>query len=291
MSVVLRRVLILACSLLLLQIASDVWPQTSTTKLSGLGYLDYRGKPRFKVGDWVTYHFTSKSDGGGTEDHELTILISGEEKFWGDDCFWIETWSGARQSQTTAILVSYSIFGDPNWLQHLQVYQRKSMQVTEDGLIQELIRRVLVGKATGENRPTLTVLSDTLGPDTATVKTGLYHCLKVGRKAGVGSVLDQGDSTVRIENWDRRTLYLSPKVHMTSLVREVDERWITRKAWQVGHSADAVQSYLLRGTGVLDLVAFGSGGLEPRLTPAYARRGMARTGDSRLAKPTARKRS
>src|SRR4029077_2479730 len=107
---------------------------------------------------------------------------------------------------------------DPSWLQHLQVYQRKSVQAVEEGLIQELTRRVLTSKSSGDDRPTLTVLSDTLGPDTATVKTGLYHCLKVGRKAGVGATLDMGDSTVRTENWDRRTLYLSTKVPVTSLV-------------------------------------------------------------------------
>ena len=113
----------------------------------------------------------------------------------------------------------------------------------------------------------------------------------VGRKAGVGATLDMGDSTVRTENWDRRTLYLSTKVHMTSLVRELDERLVTRKTWKVGHSADAVQSNMMHGTGVLELVALGSGGMEPRMTPAYARRGLARTGDSRLAKPPTRKRS
>src|SRR5205823_14028197 len=90
-----RRLLVLGCALLLLQVASTVRAQ-SITRLSGLGYLDYRSKPRFKVGDWVKYHFSSRTDDGKTEDHDMTILISGEEPVWGDDCFWIETWAGGR---------------------------------------------------------------------------------------------------------------------------------------------------------------------------------------------------
>src|SRR5262245_10507750 len=83
-----RPILIRLGAVLLLQIASDVCAQMAATKLSCIGYIDYRNQPQFKVGDWVKYRFTSKSDGGGSEDHDLTLLVSGEEKFWGDDCFW-----------------------------------------------------------------------------------------------------------------------------------------------------------------------------------------------------------
>ena len=167
----------------------------------------------------------------------------------------------------------------------MQVYQRKTARVNEDRQIeQELTHRVLGGKVIGDT-PSLTVLTDSLGADTVTVGRGLFRCTKVARKAGVGSVDEHGDSTVRIENWDRRTLYLSPRVPITSLVRELDERWVTRKAWRVGKSAEAVQSYLRRGVGTLDLVEWGSGGLAPRLTPAYARRSLPGAGASRPAKP------
>ena len=294
MRIVLRRLLILALSLLLLQIASDAWSQAKTAKLSGLAYVDFRGKPRFKVGDWVKYHFTSKSDDGRSEDYDMTILISGRETFWGDDGFWIETWAGGRtlQPQVTSFLMSYSAFGDTAWLQHLQHYQRKTgSNDGRGGFLEELTRRVLSGKAIGGDRPLLTVLTDTLGTDTVRVAPGLFRCQKVERKAGLGSVEEHGDSTVRLENWDRRTLYLSTKVPVTSLVREVDERWITRKTWKVGKSADAVQNYKMRGTGSLDLVAWGSGGLEPKATPLHARRAGPPPAESRTGKPPARKRS
>jgi hypothetical protein len=297
MRIALRRVLILASSLFLLQIASDVWPQGNSVSLSGAGYIDYRDRPKFKVGDWVKYKFTSKSDDGSSEDYDLTILISGEEKFWGEECFWVETWAGGRtlMPKHSAVLLSYAVFGDTAWLQRLQVYQRKEGNRDEDGnLTQELTHRVLGGRAIGETRQLVTVLTDTLGTDTVSVAGTLYRCTKVNRKAGVGSVEEVADSTIRRENWDHRTLYLSTRVPMTSLVRELDERWITRRAWLAGKSAEARQSYQMRGTGKLDLVSFGHGGVEPELTPLYARKPTAREGGSRpgaaAGKPPARKR-
>jgi hypothetical protein len=291
MRVAFRRVLILAASLVLLQVASDVWPQ-ATVRMSGLAYVDYRGKPRFKVGDWVKYRFTSKSDGGGHENYDMTILVAGEEKFWGDDCFWLETWTGGSTltPQSTAFLMSYSAFGDTAWLQRLMVYQRKSVQVDDEGNVrEELTRRVLGGKARGDDRPSLTIVADTLGRDTVHTAGGVYLCTKVQRRAGIGSVEEIGDSTIRNENWDKRTLYLSPRVPLTSLVREIDDRWITRKAWKPGHSGDAVQAYRMRGTGTLELLSFGSGGLTPKLVPADAQRQLFNYGGPRRASPAGTK--
>lgn len=276
MPVTRRFLTLLACVAALAQLASDAWPQV-TPQLSGLGYIDFRTKPKFKVGDWVRYHFRSKADGGVTEDYTMTILISGEEKFWGDDCFWVETWSGGKslQTQTTAYLMSYSIFGDSLWLEHLQVYQRKlAYRDPDQQLVQELVHRSMKSKPTTDLKPAITTLVDTLGADTATVALGTYRCVKVRRKAGIGMVDDRGDSTMRNENWDQRTLYLSSRVPMTSLVREVDDRWITQKTWKVGKSEDAIQKYVLRGRGSLDLEAYGSGDLKPLLTPEYAWRGL-----------------
>lgn len=281
MPVVLRRALVLLTFLaVLVPTASDVWPQ-GVTRISGLGYLDFRSRPRFKVGDWVRYHFTSTSRGGAPEDYTMTILISGTEKFWGDDCFWVETWTGGRslQPQSTAFLVSYSIFGDPKWLEHLQVYQRKQAYFDENfQMVQELIHRSLSSKPTTEIRPAITIAVDTLGTDTVSVGSARYRCTKVLRKAGIGMVDDVGDSTMRNENWDSRTLYLSPKIPMTSLVREVDDRWITRKMWRAGKSADAVTHDVMRGRGSLDIEAWGSGDLAPKLTPMYARGPLAKLG-------------
>ncbi len=294
MRVLFRAVLIMAFSLMLLPVASDVFSAGNIPILSGLGYIDYRNRPRFKVGDWIKYHFSSKSDDGRSEDYDITMLVGGEERFWGDDCFWLETWAGGRTlpAQKNAVLMSYSAFGDTAWLQHIDVYQRKTAAlVAKDEIAQELVRRVLGGRATSTDRASLTVLTDTLGTDTVTVDSGLLRCTKVTRKAGVGSVEEHGDSTLRIENWSRKTLLLAPRIPMTSLAREFDERWVTRKTWRVGKSADAIQNYAMRGTGTLTLVGYGSGNLQPVVTPLNARGKFVSKAAPRRAAPKARKRS
>ena len=288
-----RILLILALSLMLMPLASVVRAQSSTTTLSGLAMIDYRAKPRFKVGDWVKYHFSSKTEDGRSEDYDLTLLVSGEERFWGDDCFWLETWARGRTliPQKTAILMSYSIFGDSAWLQHLEVYQRKAAFMSEDKVItQELRRRVLGGRATSDDRPSLTFITDTLGLDTLRVESGVYVCTKVTRKLGIGNVEERGDSTMRTENWERRTIDLTPRVPITSMLRNISERWVTRKTWKAGNSADAVSHDLLRGTGTLSLVGWGSGDLTPELTPENARGTLARKAEIRRSAPKPRKR-
>jgi hypothetical protein len=287
-----RALLILAFALALVPFASDVFCAGNLPVLSGLAYIDYRDKPRFKVGDWIKYHFSSRSDDGRSEDYDMTLLISGEERFWGDDAFWLETWSEGRTlpPQKNAILMSYSAFGDTAWLQHLDVYQRKSASLLEkDVIVQELTRRVLGGRASSSDRASLTVLTDTVGTDTVNVTSGTYRCTKVVRKAGVGSVEELGDSTLRVENWSQRTLFLTPKIPITSLIRELDERWVTRKTWRVGKSGDAVRNYAMRGTGTLTLIGWGSGGLTPAVTPLNARGRMTRKPEARpVVKPRKR---
>lgn len=260
---------------LLLAIASDVWSQEMVERMSGVGLIDFRDKPRFKVGDWVKYKFKSHTPDGRTrDDYEMTMIISGEEKFWGDDCFWVETWVKGKATpfKATAVCISYSVFGDTSWLQRLQVYHRKQADVDPDGgIYQELVRRSMKYRATPGNHPSFTILTDTLGMDTATVAKGFYRVQKVERRQGIGKTEERADSTQRIENWDRWTLSLSRQVPITSLVREQHEKWTTRKAWKAGDSEHATTDDVFRATGMLELVDFGSGNMIPRLTPEYAR--------------------
>src|SRR5216117_1256302 len=76
-------------ALVLLSLAAEVHAQA--TAVSGVSYIDCRGRPRFKVGDWGKYHFTGKSDAGEKLDYHMIVLIAGEEIFWGEPCFWVET--------------------------------------------------------------------------------------------------------------------------------------------------------------------------------------------------------
>src|SRR5262249_57571903 len=78
------------------------------------GSGEFRHKPDFKIGDWARYRMQSHSELGARDNYELTVMVAGEEDFWGDPCFWLETWVDMPNApqQTSAALVSYQIFGD-----------------------------------------------------------------------------------------------------------------------------------------------------------------------------------
>jgi hypothetical protein len=77
----------IAALALLLALAALDAPRTraeTITVMNGIGLVDYRHKPDFKIGDWVRYHMKSHSELGASDDYELTLLVAGEEDFWGD---------------------------------------------------------------------------------------------------------------------------------------------------------------------------------------------------------------
>src|SRR5262245_22675439 len=118
-----RAVAVLA---LLLAVAALDAPRSRAAKeviFNGIGLIDYRHKPDFKVGDWVRYHMKSRSELGATDDYQITVMIAGEEDFWGDRAFWVETWLDipGQPTETRASLVSYEIFGDSVATQRLQL--------------------------------------------------------------------------------------------------------------------------------------------------------------------------
>ena len=87
--------------------------------LNGIGLIDYSQKPTFKIGDWAKYRMSGKSELGMKDNYVVTVLIAGEQDFWGDPAFWIETWTDAPglAPQTEAALMSYDIFGDTSAVQ------------------------------------------------------------------------------------------------------------------------------------------------------------------------------
>src|SRR5262245_20189051 len=79
--------------------------------VDGVGMLDFR-QGRFKVGGWVRYRTKGDTEQGYKTDYTVTVLIGGEEKWWGEDCFWVETqtsYSG-NAPEYTASLISFSVF-------------------------------------------------------------------------------------------------------------------------------------------------------------------------------------
>lgn len=246
--------------------------------INGIGLIDYTRKPTFKIGDWVRYRVQGANDKGESASYETTVLIAGEQRFWGEDCFWVETWThreDGKASQALATLMSYSIFGDSAAIPRMKLYMRKAIQEYDrDGNpIEEVTKRPPL---TLKNRrpPSQHTAwdTDTLGADTVLVPKGEFRCTKVQMREGVAVTAEKPDSTMRTEVMETRTLYMSDRVPVTRIVREAIEQTTQRKVWAVGRSQDATE-FLTTGKsqGEARLVDFGSG-LSPAVVPERYRR-------------------
>jgi hypothetical protein len=250
------------------------------TVMNGIGLVDYTKKPTFKVGDWARYQMTSQSELGASDNYQLTVVVSGEEDFWGDPGFWVETWVVAPGYPPTmrASLVSYEIFSDTSATEKLLLYVRKMInQLNEDGS-----PRIEINKPAGS---TLKVRHEVknpvrytrvpLGPDTVHTPKGLFETRKVLLQQGKGVTQDVGDSTTYTELREDRTSWYTDVIPITHLAREDLTTTFARKAWLAGRSGDALQLNIKdRGTGTARLIDFGHG-LEGRLVPKHLRRSLA----------------
>lgn len=241
-------------------------------RVNGIGIVDYSRKPAFKVGDWVRYHMTGESQMGMSDDYELTLLIAGEEEFWGEQCFWLETWTDAkgRPPETAATLMSYSIFEDSGAVQRLQSYQRKTITgVGPDGRLTEDVIRAAASalKTRTPYQRQMTWDVDTLEADTVQTPVGLFHTRKVSIKQGTGITTNLRDSTLYTEVRENRLTWFTLEVPISHIAREDVENTIARRSWMIGRSAEGSPMRMKeRGTGSARLVGMGHG-MQGRLVP------------------------
>jgi hypothetical protein len=246
--------------------------EQAVDRINGIGLIDYSSKPRFKVGDWVRYRMTGESEMGMSDDYEVTVLIAGEEEFWGDRGFWIETWTDKRGAlpKTVATLMSYSIFDDTLPIQHMQVYQRKTItEADQEGNPLEIITKPAASMLTTRNlfkKPIMWNV-DSLEQDTVSTPVGEFVARRVSIRQGTGATATIGDSSRYDEVRENRMVWVTPKVPITHVARESIESTIARRTWMLGRSAEGSPLLMReRGVGLARLVAMGSG-LEPRLLP------------------------
>ena len=284
------RVSALAAVILVLVCPTPGHAQGSPERINGIGLIDFGVKPSFKVGNWAKYHMAAHSETGVVDDYNVTVLIAGEEQWWGEDCFWIETWTESPAGgQAVASLMSYDVFRDSLALAHMQLYVRKIINgLNEDGLPEQIIYKRPVGtlKTREPVASQFKVQIDTTGKETIAVAKGSFDCVKLHFLQGRGATGAKGDSTDYTELRETRTTFMSPRVPITHIVREDIEQTFTRKAWLVGHSKDATPTMMLDHTeGSAQLVDFGDG-LEARLVPKELRRSIAEQ-RAATAKPAA----
>ena len=270
---------------LLLLLAASLLPavalaQAQTVQsINGIGLVDYARKPDFKVGDWARYHLTGHSEMGMKDDYFVTVMIAGEEFWWGEDCFWVETWTDAagRPPRTEATMMSYAVFDDSLAVAHMQLYMRKTITgLNDDGTPHiELYKRAatsLKSRATVGDQIRWKV--DTLGTDSVTVGKGAFLCREVRIQQGIGATTTVGDSSVYTEVRENRTTFLNDRIPITHIAREDIDYSAARKTWMIGKSGEATHLNTMdRSLGSAELVDFGQG-VEARLVPPEVRRSL-----------------
>jgi hypothetical protein len=288
------RVLVAFLAALFFALTARSAPAEEAGLLDAIGTLDYaHGRSIIRVGSWVRYHMTARSEMGVTDDYIVTVLIAGEEEWWGEECFWVETTTqrGQGPAETAATLMSYAILDDSLAVPHVLLYQRKRIsEVDEYGQPrQQTMRR---GDSALKRRtppdPGLTLLVDTLGTDTLKTDQGDLVCLKVRTEQGISSTAQSADSSQYTEIRDVRVTYLTPRIPVTGRAREEIDYSISRRAWLTGRSQESSPLRIMdRSKGVLELVAYGTAGLKSELIPEDLRRSLAEQRAAQAPRPRA----
>jgi hypothetical protein len=269
--------------------------QSGTQLFTGIGLLDFSRQPDWKVGSWVRYQMSGTSQVGYRDDFSVTLVIGGEEVFWGDTCFWLETWTQQpRQSRRIfAMLLSYSLFDDSLAWARPMLYARKYIgNLNEEGEPrQEVYLRATESLKTrkdiGADRKRN--LQD-LGPDTVETRWGTMPTRKQKYTYFVGTTQIKGDSTTYEETHETTITHLSDRIPITRIVRQDLERVDSRKSWLIGQSQDAPTRIRDQGTGRVELTGWGSD-TTAATVPVASRRPLAEQFRKAPAKSAARPRT
>ena len=263
----------------LVALASATRVDRAPDVIDGSGWVDYSQRPNFQVGSWVKYRTQGSSLLGHQDDYVVTILIAGEELWWGEPCFWVETWTEKNgRTLPTASLLSYSAFGDTMATRHILWFIRKNI----DGMNAEgepeivlysrdpaefRLRKVNWEEENAKTSPRY----DTLGTAKVTVPAGDFETTKVQRFRGVVETVDRADSTVYYRRSYYEYYFQNPRIPITRLAKlEIDDRQ-EGKTWKIGQSDQGPLRMLERSQGATVLLGHGSSGLTPLLVPVSSR--------------------
>src|SRR5207249_3949001 len=163
---------------------------------------------------------------GAKDDYTVTILIGGEEVWWGEPCFWVETRTDkpGRPAEVTASLISYAAFGDTMSDRHMLWFVRKTINGLKmndkpdialyvRGKTEVQLRRSNWAKEENPDR------TDSLGVDTVSVPAGTFRTSRLRRHYGIAETAEKGDSSVYYEHLLDRVFHYTPKVPVTNLAQ------------------------------------------------------------------------
>ena len=244
-------------------LAASVCAPAFAARISGIGLIDYR-KKNFKVGDWVRYKIEVSNSNGNEAVSYQEVRIAGEETFRGEPCTWVETWFGPDTSSYVSdlTLVSNDVFKDPQADVRFSVYARLMMMEADEQGVPEMIE---VKRAGAENAPLPDLTSlrgevDTVGFEAVPTARGSLESQIVKLHRRLRNPREYADSTINRITDVKRTTWMSRKVPITSLVKEVEtEDWL-RQAYKVGEvSTSAPETPVSSETRTVTVIDWGSG--------------------------------
>jgi hypothetical protein len=257
---------------------------SSSDLLDGILLLDLSGRASLKVGSWVRYHTVSSSYLGYHDDYEVLLLIAADEEFWGERCFWLETWTiEGKDTSSTASLISYAVFGDTAAARHAPWFERKTVRnLDENGLPEEMIPkrppvefrvpRSQAGHKPAEEEGTKDQSIDTLAVDTSRVPIGSFRGPTVRERNRVVQEVARGDSTVHYERLETRLRKLDTRIPLTRMAREDIDDVQQDRVWLTGQSAQSLTRVLEEARGVTLITGYGERGVPSRVVSLIPRR-------------------
>ena len=232
-------------------------------RISGIGLIDYR-KKNYKLGDWVRYRIEVSNSNGNEAVSSQEVRIVGEENFRGEPCTWIETRFGPDTTNYASdlTLVSEEAFRDTQADVRFSVYARMMMMETDEegNPIMTEVKRAGSGTSPLPDLSAMRGEVDTLGLETVSTPRGAIEGQIVRLHRKIRNPRDMGDSTVNRITDVKRQQWMSRRVPITSLIKEVEtEDWL-RQAYKVGTvSTSAPETPVSSETRSVMVVAWGTG--------------------------------
>lgn len=248
-----------------------------TTAIDGITLIDFSGRANLKVGSWACYHTVSNSYLGYHDDYKVLLLIAAEEEFWGERCFWLETWTMDHgDTVCTASLVSYAALRDTAALRHAAWFERKTIRgMGDDGRPEELIPQRTAnefrapqasrGHRPAEQEGTNDRSFDTLSVDTCRIPAGSFRGPRVREVNHLVQEVMRGDSTIHYERQEVRLRKLDSRIPITRVAREDIQDVQQNKVWLTGESGQSTTRVLEEALGLTLLTGYGDHGVAPRV--------------------------
>jgi len=249
--------------LLAFVLAASLVVPAFAARISGIGLIDYR-KKNYKLGDWVRYRIEVSNSNGNEAVSSQEVRIVGEETFRGEPCTWIETRFGPDTTNFASdlTLVSNEAFRDTQADVRFSVYARMMMMETDEqgNPVMTEIKRAGSGTSPLPDLSAMRGEVDTLGHETVETPRGSIDGQIVRLHRKIRNPRDTPDSTINRITDVKRTQWMSRKVPITSLIKEVEtEDWL-RQAYKICTVSTTVpETPFSSETRTVTVVAWGTG--------------------------------